>query len=95
VVAEIKNGTVKRFTVAGRFRCSSSPLETVAEGLHRECCRDTGSRRRARSGIVVINAAAALQQRVPRRRSGAELASQVLRSGAAKEKLESLVTFTK
>jgi anthranilate phosphoribosyltransferase len=102
VVAEVKKGTVKRFTVTPEdFGARRSPLETVAGGTPQE---NAVAIRRVLDGeagpkrdIVVINAAAALATTgaAPDFRSGAELASQVLRSGAAKEKLESLITFTK
>jgi len=101
VIAEIKDGNVKRFTVTPEdFDARRSPLEALAGGTPRE---NAVAIRRVFDGeagpkrdIIVINAAAALAATgtAPDFRLGVELASDALRSGAAKEKLESLVAFT-
>jgi anthranilate phosphoribosyltransferase len=102
LVAEIKGGGVRRFTVVPEdFGVSRAPIEAVRGGSALEnaaTIRDIfAGGRGPRRDIVVANAAAALvaagvaQSFV----DGAQLAGAVLASGAAKEKLAALIAFTR
>jgi anthranilate phosphoribosyltransferase len=101
MVAEVRHGTVRRFTVTPEeFGVSRAPLEalrggTAAEnaGLIRRILEDEAGPSR---DIVVVNAAAALVAAgvADNFREAAGLASFVISSGAASEKLASLVAFT-
>jgi anthranilate phosphoribosyltransferase len=102
LVAEIKNGTIQRFTLTPEdFGVRLSPLQAVAGSTPQE---NAAAIRRILTGehgpkrdIVVINAAAALAAAgaAPDFRGGVELAAEALRSGAANEKLETLAAFTR
>ena len=101
VVAEIKDGQVKRCTLTPEdFGVVRAPLEAVAGGTPQE---NAAAIRRVLEGevgprrdIVMINAAAALVVTglAPDFRAGAELAGDAVHCGAAQEKLETLVTYT-
>jgi anthranilate phosphoribosyltransferase len=102
MVAEVRNGAVRRFTLTPEeFGVERAPLEAIRGGTARENAvlirgileGESGPRR----DIVVINAAAALVAAgvAPNFREAAELASRTIASGAANEKLASLIAFTK
>ena len=101
MVAEVRSGTVRRFTVEPEeFGVARAPLEAIRGGTAAE---NAALIRRILEGeagpawdIVVINAAAALVAAgvAENFREGAGLASFVLSSGAALEKLASLAAFT-
>jgi anthranilate phosphoribosyltransferase len=101
IIAEIEDGTIKRFTVTPEdFGISQAPLQAAVGGTPQENAAairrilegETGPRR----DIVAINAAAALVAAgvAADFRTGAEMAATALRSGAANQKLESLAAFT-
>jgi anthranilate phosphoribosyltransferase len=101
LVAEVKDGGVRRFTVTPEdFGVSSAPIEAVRGGtasenaatMHAIFAGGGGPRR----DIVIANAAAALVAAgvAPSFGDGARLAGTALASGAAREKLAALVTFT-
>jgi anthranilate phosphoribosyltransferase len=102
MVAEVRNGAVRRFTVTPEeFGMGRAPLEAIrggtAEenaGLIRRILEDESGPRRE---IVVINAAAALVAAgvAANFREAAGLASFVISSGAANEKLRDLIAHTK
>jgi anthranilate phosphoribosyltransferase len=102
MVAEVRNGAVRRFTVTPEeFGMGRAPLEAIrggtAEenaGLIRRILEDESGPRR---DIVVINAAAALVAAgvAANFREAAGLASFVISSGAASEKLSGLIAHTK
>jgi anthranilate phosphoribosyltransferase len=100
-VAEVKDGGVWRFTVTPEdFGVSRAPIEAVRGGtasenaatMHAIFAGGGGPRR----DIVIANAAAALVAAgvAPSFGDGARLAGTALASGAAREKLAALVTFT-
>ena len=100
-VAEVKHGTVRRFTVTpNEFGVSSATLESVRGGTATEnaaiirsvLAGEAGPRR----DIVVVNAAAALVAAgiASNFSDAANLASESIASGAAAEKLAALVAFT-
>jgi anthranilate phosphoribosyltransferase len=101
LVAEVHGGGVRRFTVAPEeFGVERAPLEAIRGGTATE---NAALIRRILEGeagpardIVVINAAAALVAAgvAENFREAAGLASFVISSGAAAEKLASLVEFT-
>jgi anthranilate phosphoribosyltransferase len=101
LVAEVKNGAVRRFTVAPEeFGVERAPLEKIRGGTAPE---NAALIRRILAGeqgpprdIVVVNAAAALVAAgiAPNFREAANLASAAISSGAAAEKLVSLIAFT-
>jgi anthranilate phosphoribosyltransferase len=102
MVAEVRNGAVRRFMVTSEeFGVERAPQEAIRGGSAGENAAlvrgilegESGPRR----GIVVINAAAALVAAgvAPDFRESAELATRAITSGAASEKLESLIAFTK
>jgi len=101
MVAEVRGGAVKRFTVAPEeFGVARAPLESIRGGTAAENaglirCILEGEAGPARD-IVVVNAAAALVAAgvAANFREGAGLASFVVSSGAASEKLASLAAFT-
>ena len=101
-VAEVRHGQVRSYRVAPEdFGLRRAPLETLAGGSATENARiitrvlggEPGSRR----DIVLANAAAALVAagRAGNFREGARVAAQSIDSGAAREKLEQLIAFTK
>jgi anthranilate phosphoribosyltransferase len=101
MVAEVRNGAMRRFTVTPEeFGVGRAPLEAIRGGTAAENAAlirqilsgESGPRR----DIVVINAAAALvaagaAANFP---DAAELAFKAISSGAAGEKLASLIAFT-
>jgi anthranilate phosphoribosyltransferase len=101
MVAEVRGGTVRRFKVAPEeFGVARAPLEAILGGTAAE---NAALIRRILEGeagperdIVVVNAAAALVAAgvADNFREGAGLASFVISSGAASEKLASLAAFT-
>jgi anthranilate phosphoribosyltransferase len=101
LVAEVKNGAVRRFTVTPEeFGVGRAPLEKIRGGTATE---NAALIRRILAGeqgpprdIVVVNAAAALVAAgiAPNFRNGADLASAAISSGAAAERLVSLIAFT-
>ncbi|HEX4545711.1 MAG TPA: anthranilate phosphoribosyltransferase [Candidatus Acidoferrum sp.] len=101
LVAEIRNGAVRRFTVTPEeFGVERAPLDSLRGGtpednaslIHRILEGEAGPRR----DIVVINAAAALVAggTAPDFREAAKLAASTISSGAASAKLASLAAFT-
>jgi anthranilate phosphoribosyltransferase len=101
MVAEVRGGVVRRFTVTPEeFGVVRAPLESIRGGtpaenaalIQRILENEAGPRR----DIVVINAAAALVAAsvADNFREAAGLASFVISSGAASEKLASLAAFT-
>jgi len=101
MVAEVRSGTVRRFTMAPEeFGVARAPLEAIRGGTAAE---NAGLIRRILEGeagpardVVVVNAAAALvASRVASNfREAAGIASFVISSGAARERLADLVQFT-
>jgi anthranilate phosphoribosyltransferase len=101
LVAEVRGGSVRRFTVAPEeFGVERAPLEAIRGGTATE---NAALIRRILEGeagpardIVVINAAAALVAAgvADNFLEGAGLASFVISSGAARETLANLVQFT-
>jgi anthranilate phosphoribosyltransferase len=101
LIADVRNGTVRRFTVTPEeFGVARAPLESIRGGTAAE---NAALIRRILEGeagptrdIVVINAAAALVAAgvADNSREAAGLASFVISSGAANEKLASLAAFT-
>ncbi len=102
IVAEVQSGAVRRFTVTPEdFGVARAPLESIRGGTAAENASliqhildgEAGPTR----DIVVVNAAAALVAAgmAENFREAAGLASFVISSGAASEKLASLVAFTK
>ncbi len=101
MVAEIRGGTVRRFTVTPEeFGVARAPLEAIRGGtaaenaalIERILENEAGPGR----DIVVVNAAAALVAAgvAGSLREAAGLASFVISSGAASEKLAKLAAFT-
>ncbi len=102
LVAEVKGGSVRRFTVTPEdFGVSRAPIDAIHGGTPSEnaaTIRDIfGGGGGAVSDIVVVNAAAALVAAEVAQNflDGAQLAATALASGAAKDKLTALVNFTK
>jgi anthranilate phosphoribosyltransferase len=101
MIAEVRGGTVKRFTVTPEdFGVARAPLESIRGGTAAE---NAALIRRILEGeggpprdIVVVNAAAALVAAGLANNflEAAGLASFVISSGAASEKLASLAAFT-
>jgi anthranilate phosphoribosyltransferase len=101
LVAEVKNGAVRRFTVTPEeFGVERAPLEKIRGGTAVE---NAALIRRILAGeqgpprdIVVVNAASALVAAgiAPNFREAANLASAAISSGAAAERLASLIAFT-
>lgn len=101
LVAEVRNGAVRRFTLAPEdFGVSYAPIEAVRGGTALEnaaTIRDIfGGKMGPPRDIVIANAAAALVAGnvADNFLEGARLATGALNSGAAKEKLGALVDFT-
>lgn len=101
LVAEVKGGGVRRFTVTPEdFGVGRSPIETVRGGTPQEnavLIREIFSRKNGPArDIVVVNAAAALVAADLSETflEGARLAAEALDSGAAREKLALLVAFS-
>src|SRR2546425_3478516 len=101
LVAEVRDGTVRRFTVTPEeFGVARAPLESLrggsaaenAEIIHRVLAGEGGPP----LDIVVINAAAALVAAgsTANLRDAANLAAKTISSGAAAERLAALVAFT-
>ena len=101
LVAEVRDGAVRRFTVTPEeFGVARAPLESLrggsaaenAEIIHRVLAGEGGPP----LDIVVINAAAALVAagRTANLRDAANLAAKTISSGAAAERLAALVAFT-
>jgi anthranilate phosphoribosyltransferase len=101
LVAEVRDGAIRRFTVTPEeFGVTRAPLESIRGGTAAENAEII---RRVLEGepgpardIVVVNAAAALVAAniAANFREAAGLASFVISSGAASEKLASLAAFT-
>lgn len=101
LVAEVKDGGLRRFTVTPEhFGVSLSSIESVRGGTSLENALTIRNIFEGRVGpprdIVVVNAAAALVAAgiAANFLEGAHLAAQALSSGAATEKLASLARFT-
>ena len=102
LVAEVKAGTTRRFTVRPEdFGVPRAPIDEVRGGTALENARTIHEILSGKTGphrdIVVANAAAALVAAnvaisFP---EGARLASAALETGAAQKKLKSLIEFTK
>lgn len=102
LVAEVRRGIVRRFTVTPEdFGVTGAPIDAIRGGTPAENAATIHAIFSGRGGaprdIVLVNAAAALVAAgvTPNFRDGAELATAALASGAAKEKLAALVNFTK
>ena len=102
MVAEVRDRTVRRFSVTPEeFGVEPAPLATVGGGTATENAeliqRILGGEAGPPRDIVVMNAAAALVAAgvASDFREAAGLASFVISSGAASEKLENLKAFTK
>jgi len=100
-IAEVRNGSVRRFIVAPEdFGVSRAPLEAIRGGTPPENAKLIHSLLAGEPGprldIVVANAAAALVATgiAEDFRSAAELARQAVASGEAREKLERLKDFS-
>ena len=101
MVAEVRDGAIRRFTVTpDEFGMARARLESIRGGTAPE---NAALIRRTLEGepgpardVVVVNAAAALVAAgiAANFREGAGLASFVIASGAASEKLASLAAFT-
>ena len=101
LVAEVKEGTVRRYTMAPEdFGVARAPREAIRGGTP---AQNAGIIQRILAGepgpprdIVVVNAAAALVASgvVADFREGARMASATLTSGHAEQKLAALVAFT-
>jgi anthranilate phosphoribosyltransferase len=102
LVAEVKDGTVHRYTVTPEdFGVARAPIEALRGGaaaqnaglIQRVLAGETGPRR----DVVVANAAAALVAAgaAGNFREGAILATDALSSGAAEKKLAALVSFNR
>jgi len=101
LVAEVRDGSVRRFTVTPEdFGVSRAPLDSVRGGSAQENATTIRELFGGKSGpqrdVVVANAAAALvaSNVAPNFLEGARLAAESLDSGAAKHKLAALVNFT-
>jgi anthranilate phosphoribosyltransferase len=101
LVAEVRDGSVRRFTLVPEdFGVSRAPIEAVRGGSALEnaaAIRDIfAGGRGPRRDIVIANAAAALVAAgvATSFSDGAQLAGAALASGAATEKLAALVDFT-
>jgi anthranilate phosphoribosyltransferase len=101
LVAEVREGGIKRYTVAPEdFGVLRAPLEAIRGGPPAEnaaILQDIfGGQLGPRRDIVVVNAAAALVAAGVARNfmEGAQAAARALSSGAAQEKLADLKKFT-
>jgi anthranilate phosphoribosyltransferase len=101
LVAEVREGSVKRFVITpAEFGLERAPLESLQGGGPEENAElirklfdgEEGPRR----DVVVLNAAAALVVSgiADDFCHGAQLAARAISSGAAREKLDQLITFT-
>jgi anthranilate phosphoribosyltransferase len=102
LVAEVKGGAVRRFTVTPEdFGVPRAPIDAVRGGTAEENAATIRDIFAGKAGpqrdIVIINAAAALVAAgvVPGFAEGARLAAAALATGEAKEKLTALVRFTR
>src|SRR5208282_5476888 len=100
LVAEVKGGGVRRFTVTPEdFGVAQAPIKSVHGGTAQENAATIREIFSGRNGaprdIVIVNAAAALVAAgiATSFLEGAHLAAQALNSGAATEKLASLAGF--
>jgi len=100
-IAEVRNGSVRRFIVAPEdFGVSRAPLEAIRGGTPQENAKLIHSLLTGEPGprldIVIANAAAALVVTGVAEdfRSAAELARRAVSSGEAREKLDQLKTFS-
>ncbi len=100
-VAEVRGGAVRRFTVTPEeFGVARAPLESIRGGAAAENAALIRHILEGEAGpardVVVVNAAAALVAAgvAANFREAAGLASFVISSGAAREKLASLAAFT-
>lgn len=101
IVAEVRDGGVRKFSVTPEeFGVERAPLEAIRGGTPTENAAIIQGALEGQSGprrdIVVMNAAAALVATdiAPNFREAAGLASFVISSGAANDKLASLRAFT-
>ena len=101
LVAEVKGGGVRRFTVAPEdFGVSQAPIDAVSGGTALENAATIRAIFAGKNGplrdVVVVNAAAALVAAnvAANFLEGAQLATAAIASGAAKEKLAALVDFS-
>lgn len=101
LIAEVKDGAVRRYTVVPEdFGVSRAPIEALRGGTPQENAalirRIFADEPGAARDIVVVNAAAALVvARVARNfREGAQRAAQAISCGAAERKLSALLEFT-
>jgi anthranilate phosphoribosyltransferase len=101
LVAEVKSGSIRRFSVAPEdFGLTPAPIEAIGGGTALENAATIRDIFAGRAGpprdIVIANAAAALVAAnvAGSFLEGARLATAALDSGAAKEKLAALVHFT-
>lgn len=100
-VAEVRDGSVRRYTVTPEdFGVSRAPLEAVRGGTAQENAATIRAIFDGKDGperdIVVANAAAALVAAgiATDFREGSQLAAKAVASGAALKKLQTLVRFT-
>ena len=100
-IAEVRNGSVRRFTVAPEdFGLSRAPLESVHGGTPQENAKLIHALLAGEPGprldIVIANAAAALVVTGATEdfRTAAELARRAVTSGKAREKLDQLKDFS-
>jgi anthranilate phosphoribosyltransferase len=101
LIAEVRNGCVRHLKVTPEeFGVARAPLEAIRGGTAAENAALIRHILAGEAGplrdIVVVNAAAALVAAGAAEsfREGAEIAARVILSGAAREKLASLVQFT-
>jgi anthranilate phosphoribosyltransferase len=101
LVAEVKSGRMRRFTLTPEdFGVSRAPIDSVRGGTALENALTIRDIFAGKGGpprdIVVANAAAALVAAsvAPNFLDGARLAAKALNSGAAREKLAALAAFT-
>jgi anthranilate phosphoribosyltransferase len=100
-VAEVRNGIVRRLVLRPEdFGLAPAPLATIQGGTPQENAETIQSIFEGKSGsrrdVVLMNCAAALviTGMADNFRTGVEIASQALSSGAAREKLEQLKQFS-
>jgi anthranilate phosphoribosyltransferase len=101
LVAEVKDGNVRRFTLTPKdFGVPRAPIEAVRGGTAQENAATIRDILAGKAGphrdIVIANAAAALVAAgvASDFGDGAQLAGAALASGAAKDKLAALAAFT-
>jgi anthranilate phosphoribosyltransferase len=100
-VAEVKDGSVQRYTLTPEdFGMSRAPIDTLRGGTAQENSQHIREMLEGRPGprrdITVINAAAALVAAgiAANFRDGAQLAANAISSGLGQKKLAALVAFT-